>query len=136
MDDKLQIAVENYQCAGCVNGSFPECYKKHAWGSGCDNHAAGTYLSGIGKIFLGLPKGFNRLGPNAQTRVVIYEKFEDDLYDQWNIPTWKFLDEHGNTLVRVLSPRTNFSAVHVILEDCMDKIKCQKVTKQMHEFMD
>lgn len=136
MDDKLQIAVENYQCAGCVNGSFPECYKKHVWGSGCDNHTAGTHLSGIGKIFMGLPKGFNRLGPNTQTRVIIHEKYDATLYDKWNIPVWKFLDENHNTILRVISPRTNMTSVHVILENCMGQIKCQAVNKKMHDFMD
>jgi len=33
----------------------------------CDNHSAGTFSGGIGNFNLGLPKGFNRIGPMDKT---------------------------------------------------------------------
>jgi len=105
----------------------------------------------IGKIFLGMPKGFDRMGLIDKMPLHIFESFEtfkkewnrpsingatSSGYDEWNVPVWKFLDERGNTLVRGLSPRVNSPFLHLILEDCRDKISCLEVTKEMHEGMD
>lgn len=54
--------IKNYQCSGCVGSEFPDCYETEGEDIGCSKHCAGTTFSDIGRVFLGLPKGFTRLG--------------------------------------------------------------------------
>ena len=87
---KPENAVIEYQCPGCVGGPFPECYKSEN-SIECRNHVPGTLVSGIGKVFLGLPRGFNRLGTQQDVRISIFESLEDAYkkgwsYDKLNIP--------------------------------------------------
>jgi hypothetical protein len=136
----IKEAVKEYKCPGCVNGCEPE------EDVDCNKHCAGTYGSGIGKLLLGMPKGFNRLGPIDSNKDVwrgfsIFKNLksrEDDgfKFDKFNIPVWKYLDEYGNTLVRGISPRINCPIIHVILENCMDKIDCLEITRDDLDGMD
>jgi hypothetical protein len=130
----IKEAVEEYQCSGCVGGTYEECFKKATHGVGCGGHCPGTLLSGVG-IFLGMPKGFMRLGPIKNMPLFI---FEDDwsFFDKFNIPVWKYLDEFGHTLVRGLSPRVNMPFLHVYLKDIRDKINCFELTRAEIDAMD
>jgi len=136
-------AVETYQCPGCVCGSDFKCFERDdskSVGIGCTKHCAGTMMLGVGSMFLGMPIGFNRLGPRPENpeqkmKLVILRNYEDFEYDKFNIPVWKHKDEHGNTLVRGLSPRLNHSFLHVRLDDCFDKIDCLEITKEDIEEM-
>jgi hypothetical protein len=94
-------------------------------------------MSGVGTLFLGMPKGFMRLGP-IQTEHMHLFIFEDDwgFFDKFNIPVWRYLDEHGNTLVRGLSPRVNVPFLHIYLKDIRDKVNCLELTKAEVEAMD
>ena len=112
MDKKVSVAIERYQCSGCVSGSDTSCFKENvAGGVGCGKHFSGTIIIGVGKVFLGLPKGFNRLGHFDNMKPTIFKSFKDftetgwDEYNAFNRPVWKYLDEHGNTIVRGLMPR-------------------------------
>jgi len=139
MKSKLKKAVEEYQCIGCMKGCDISCYKeKQDFGIGCGEHFAGTYISSIGKVFLGMPKGFNRLGIAEETKIQIYNSYEecDWQFDMWNIPVWKHLDENGNTLVRGIMPRRNKPFIDIFLENCIDKIDCFEITKEHIEQMD
>lgn len=138
MNKTIKKLVENYQCPGCALGSNIKCYENDIDGIGCSKHCAGTTIfPAIGRVFLGMPKGFNRLGNNEDTRIAIFSTYADyGGYNKWNIPTWKHLDENGNTLVRSISPRTNLSWIHVFNENCMDKIECFEVSNEMIEAMD
>lgn len=130
METKIKLAIEEYQCIGCSLGSDVSCFKPYGAGLGCGNHNAGTFIPGIGSIFLGMPKGFNRLGEQSSLKPAIFETFNDKgEYDMFNIPTWKHLTEEGHTLVRGLRPRKNESFLHIFLEDCMDKIDCLEITQ-------
>lgn len=132
-------AVQEYQCPGCVGGPFPECYKLENGSVGCIKHCAGTMVApGIGRIFLGLPKGFNRLGRCENTKVYIWQSINDSewIYNFLNVPIWKYLDEHGNTLVRMIAPRINDPNIHIYLENCIDKIDCYEITKNDLEGID
>ena len=139
--EKIKNGVELYQCPGCIGGHDTTCYKKSGNSVACGEHRAGTLILPGGKVFLGMPKGFNRLGvgfgDEKNLKIEMFESFEQaDWYNEFNIPVWKHIDENGNTLVRGLSPRTNQPFLHIYLEDCMDKIDCYVVSHEMIEKMD
>ena len=126
MDDRIKNAVEGYQCPGCVGGSDISCYKKSEQNDlSCSKHCAGTtLLPFVGRIFLGMPKGFNRLGRVDDMKISIFEKPEDFEFNHLNVPVWKLLDKNGNTFVRGLSPRINNPFIHIYLGDYMKDIDC------------
>ena len=131
MQNNIKEAVENYQCPGCVNGMDTSCYERASLGVKCCKHVAGTLISGIGKIYLGMPIGFNRIGPNEFMNFDIFETFDSGWgYDLWNIPVWKHLTKDGHVLVRGLSPRTNTTFIHIFLENCIDKIECLEISEE------
>lgn len=140
--DKGQKAVENYQCTGCLKGSSTKdgCYKKSG-DSSCLSHIPGTMILGLGKILLGYPKGFNRMGPVEKMNTQIFQDEKEfsntwGEYDKFNVPVWKYKSEEGHVIVRGLSPRTNSPFIHIFLYDRMDKINCLEITKQDLEGMD
>jgi hypothetical protein len=140
MDEKLKDAVERYQCPGCVCGSDISCYE-NVWDIqtvlSCSKHVAGTSISNIGRIFLGMPKGFNRLGFCDKMTIHIFKAFKDGWgYDFLNVPVWKIRDEHGNTIVRGICPRTNYAWIHIFLEDCIEQISCHWLTDDNLKGMD
>lgn len=140
MDEKVKLAVETYLCPGCVKGCDLSCYDKSKFGDeSCKNHCPGTYILGIGRIYLGMPKGFNRI--QDDTILQIFKTFDDVIkvygkYDKYNVPVWKTVTPEGFTIVRVMQPRLDRSAVHIILENCSDRISCYEVSKDDIEFMD
>jgi len=128
---KIEEAIKNYQCVGCVSGPYPECFSNDGNGSQCDKHCAGTTIFGIGSFFLGMPTGFNRKGSFKDTKISIYESLLSSTwgaYDKLNVPVWKYLDEHGNTIVRGICPRTNYPWIHIFLENCILEIDCIEIT--------
>ncbi len=139
----IKKAVETYQCPGCVKGHDTKCYTPEPEGQGvngfgCGDHFAGTLiLPGVGKIFLGMPKGFCRLGAHDELRPRIFKTFtEECVYDKYNVPTWKHLNKDGHTLVRGQMPRRNETFLHIYLEDCRDKIDCVEITRAEINAMD
>jgi hypothetical protein len=139
MDKKLKKAIEEYQCSGCISGHNTECFEACDTGCGCGKHYAGTHIMPmVGKIFLGLPKGFNRLGRNNDDmHPYIFNDLKDwGEYNKFNIPVWKHLDKNGNTLVRGLQPRLNTPFIHVILKDSISEINCLEITADDLKDMD
>ena len=139
MKDKFKLAIEEYQCSGCVAGSDIECFESNNTGGiGCGKHHAGTIITGIGNIFLGMPTGFNRLGENRKLKPNVYENFESSEweYDMWNIPVWKHLSKDGHTFVRGIMPRRNEPFIHIFLENCIDKIDCLEISQSDIDGMD
>lgn len=140
MKEEIKDAIERYQCPGCITGSDISCFEKSDYGDGCGKHRSGTMIGGAGKIFLGMPKGFNRLGVGLggeeNMKLRVFSRYEERLFDQWNVPTWKHLNEHGHTLVRGLMPRRNEPFLFVILENCIDKINCLEITDTDIQGMD
>lgn len=142
MENKLEEtkkAIEEYQCSGCSIGSDMKCFSQNEQsGVGCGSHSAGTFVSQVGKILLGMPKGFNRLGLYESLKPIINNTFEgsDGEYDKFNIPVWKHLNDDGHTLVRGIMPRKNEPFIHIYLENCMDKINCLEITKEDIKGMD
>lgn len=139
MKDKIKFAVETYQCAGCVVGGDTSCFEQQDFSVGCKKHVAGTLvLPGVGTIFLGMPKGFNRLGVFTELKPYIFESFESSnwCYDMWNIPVWKHLSKEGHTFVRGIMPRKNEPFLHIFLENCLSKINCLEISQYDIEGMD
>ena len=135
--NKLEAAIQNYQCSGCVNGPYPDCFvvgQDHA----CVRHIPGTMMMPhIGCVFLGLPNGFNRLGKCEDMKINIFKSLDGGWdYNKFNVPVWKRLDEHGNTLVRGISPRINKPWIHIFLEDVMDQVDCIEITREDIDSMD
>jgi len=133
--------TKEYQCPGCVNGPNEnyECFKEEdeKKNVACKMHYSGTTIFPTGKIFLGMPSGFNRLGMAEKVKINIFKKFEDGWgYDLFNVPVWKHKDKNGNVLVRGISPRINSPFLHIYLENCLDKINCQEITDKDIEGMD
>ena len=148
MEKNIKEAIEEYQCPGCVSGSDISCFKKDDINdsAACGGHTAGIKVMGTGSFFLGMPKGFDRLGhrhedSRANLSVAIFETRADGWqeptgYKKWNIPVWKYKNEAGHTFVRGLSPRNNRPFLHVYLEDCMDDIDCLEITQEDIDGMD
>ncbi len=130
MEDNVKKAVEEYQCSGCMTGCNTECFEPCSTGIGCGKHYAGTMVfPGVGKIFLGLPKGFNRLGEIKDMKPFIFEDLKNwGEYNKFNVPVWKYLDKNGNTIVRGIQPRLNAPFIHIILKNCINEINCELIT--------
>lgn len=135
MDKNIKEAIERYQCPGCMVGGDIECYGR-GLGLECGKHIPGTFMVGVGKLFLGMPKGFNRVGSQFDMKINIARKFENIHYDKWNIPVWKFKNEFNQVLVRGVSPRLNCCFLDIILEDCLEKINCLEIKQQDIDGMD
>ena len=165
LDPKTKLAVETYQCPGCKRGCDISCYEGsdaghissaikpscgydilppyakardlRTDGIECTKHVPETIIPGIGHIFLGLPTGFNHLGPCEKTKIFIFRKFEDGWgYNMFNRPIWQFLDNYGNTIVRGLCPRINWSWIHIFLEDTIFWINCPEISQEDVDEMD
>ena len=136
--------VRKYQCPGCISDPDDECYKKMPDTITCENHVVSTSFfsptTGMVKVMLGLPNGFNRTG-NNESPIYIFEKwddcewFEDTIY---NIPDWYHVNKAGHTLIRTYLPRTNKGYTLVIGEDVSRKLpwSCRVITQEMIDKMD
>ena len=77
MDSKFAKIIKEYQCCGCSKGYDVSCFESNPNGGiGCGNHYPGTIISGIGAIFLGMPKGFNRVGKHESLKPYIFESLK------------------------------------------------------------
>ena len=137
MKKVFKSAIEEYQCSGCVSGCDISCFEKdYTAGIGCGKHRAGTFCLGVGSMFLGMPKGFNRLGQLSGMQPSIYATYTEGHYDMWNIPVWKYKNPIGHTFVRGIRPRKNEPFLDIFLEDCLEKIDCLLITQDDVNCMD
>lgn len=84
-----------------------------------------------------MPKGFNRFDSSKEMKISIFEKFDDGwVYDFLNIPIWKHLDQHGNTIVKGICPRIMYPWIHTFLGNVLDKIDCFSITTKEQNGMD
>jgi hypothetical protein len=135
--------VKNFQCAGCVNGETG-CYLSYEYTTeniACKMHTPGTIIFPGGKVFLGLPKGFNRVGNAENHKIHIFESYESlhEIweYDKFNIPVWKYYwKEHDVTLIKGMMSRTATIFTHIVKGNCLDKINCYEVTENDLNNMD
>lgn len=116
---KLKM-VEQFQCSGCTLGSDTKCgsFMLQLYGDNgfrCMNHSFGTFILGAGKIALGLPKGFNKLGSADKMDIWLYLKEDKPTFNHLNVPVWAMVED-GFLFCRVFSPRVNYAWV-VVHED-------------------
>lgn len=128
--NKVQLTmIREFQCPGCSCGTYcdegckayelDESYegeKPHFFR--CKGWHPGTFMGGVGRIALGLPKGFTRVGAVdleiMKHYLRLYESPEKrPEYDRFNIPVWA-MEKDGYLLVRCYSPRSNWFYVDVI----------------------
>ena len=132
MTEEQKAMVEEFQCPGCTCGyKTDECdafdFTDQPAGCWCLGHSAGTIMLGLGKIALGLPKGFNRVGTiktgfedekdrntkrSTNIRLTVTPPKESP-YDELNVPVWA-MEKDGYLFVRVMAPRINYNWVDVI----------------------
>ena len=127
MGNKIQLKmIDEFQCPGCIHGTDPETcsqYKlivtndaNHTWFA-CENWRPSTFMGGVGRICLGLKKGFNRTGRLDFEKVYPYLRlFEVENrpeYNRFNIPVWA-IEKDGYLYVRCFSPRSCWVFVDVI----------------------
>lgn len=138
MKADIKSAVEEYQCSGCVCGSDTGCYEGQEGSLSCGKHVAGTNIfPHVGRIFLGLPNGFNRFGSSDNLKMHVFQSLSDGWgYDLFNIPVWKHLNSNGHTIVRGMSPRINDPWIHIFLGNYIGEIDCLEVTDSDIEGMD
>jgi len=132
-------AIQTYQVPGCVSEFDPENFPQEGPGVEWSGHTPGTMMTtpnGLMTLFLGMPTGFNRVGvvPLANFKIKIFKSMDHKNqtwpYNKFNVPVWKHLDEHGNTLVRGMAPRINLPFIHIILGDVRDQIDCLEITAE------
>jgi len=128
--NKIQLEmVEEFQCPGCINGHGPETCKsyklKEDYLGGnpryfqCENWRPSTFMSGVGRLCLGLPKGFLRtgsveFGEKTPNYLWLYENPENrPQYNRFNIPVWA-MEKDGYLYVRCFCPRSCWVFVDVI----------------------
>jgi len=120
--------IEKFQCRGCVSGSDIKCgrFKLEETfgprlGVRCLSHVPGTVLIGLGAIYLGLPRGFNRVGAQIQdlsndfklTALRLWTVGTAPKWDDFNVAVWA-MELDGVLYVRTYAPRTNRTYIDVI----------------------
>lgn len=126
MSDKIALAmIEEHQCPGCFNGHSPESCRAyepvHNEGSfRCKNWHPSTFMGRVGRIALGLPKGFCRTGiaDFAGKEPPVYMRLytsadKKNSYDKFNVAVWA-MEKNGYLYVRCYCPRVNWTFVDVI----------------------
>lgn len=123
MDSKQQQLIEQFQCPGCVCGGDTKC-DAFAFESlpnmfRCKSHVPGTTIMPGGRVSLGLPKGFDKVG-------LLIERPSDERstnirfitnplkeYDHLNVPVWA-MEKDGFLFIRTMCPRLNYTYVDII----------------------
>ncbi len=141
METKHKKAIQAYQCPGCIIGHDISCFEKAEGGNGCGKHRAGTFISHIGKVYLGMPKGFNRVG-DKECPIEIHTTLQaakdefSNIFGKYTVSVWKYLNEKNHTFVRSYCPRLNYTMIYIFLENCMDKIDAIEITAEDIDYMD
>lgn len=133
MNETELSIIGEMQCPGCTCGCAPaaecESFKpSNEYGFCCEGHSSGTMMSGVGWIYLGLPKGFNRVGAyrakgDSERRNNIRLWIAPDIpgWDFLNVPIWA-MEEDGFLYVRTYCPRINTNFVDIVKGGTMEFI--------------
>lgn len=117
--------IEEFHCPGCVCGSNLKCgafkfrteIAPYAWFR-CDAQAPGTRVFLGGLSHLGMPKGFNKVGPredgeSTNVRLALDAPPTNTAWDKLNVAVWAMVKD-GFLFVRTFVPRRNFGMIDVI----------------------
>lgn len=136
-DQKVIDAIKKYQVPGAVGDFNEDNFEQEGVGFEWSSHIPGTLiLPNVGTVFLGMPTGFNRIGPRTQEsedrlRINIFSDMEHHdskcEYNKFNVPVWKYFDGE-NTIVKGIMPRIMRPFLHVILGNVLDKVDCLEIT--------
>lgn len=133
---KLKM-VEEFQCPGCVAGSDTKCgsFKLEEFNNQfhCSKHVPGTTMAGVGKILLGLPKGFNRTTREQGTCVRLCDKPDASHWNNLNVAVWA-MEMDGYLFVRTYSPRVDVTWIDVIKGGTMANVPAGTIN--VAEFID
>ncbi len=145
-DVQLKVIGE-MQCPGCTCGCEPaiecESFKPDdEYGFRCAGHSAGTMIMpGIGFIYLGLPKGFNRVGADRikgdnerSNNIRLWLSPDKPDWNHLNVPVWA-MEKEGYLYVRTMCPRINMNFVDVVKGGVMLDIPAA-LTIDVGEFID
>lgn len=124
--------VKKFQCPGCVSGPSPKtcpAYKLNGeYGFKCAGHVLGTNMNGQIRFALGLPKGFNRAGPQDDglctrntLQLGLWLKGTTPSFDKFNVAVWA-LEQGGFLFVRAYAPRTDRGSIHVVEAGTLDLV--------------
>lgn len=116
--------IREFQCPGCSVGTYPdegcEAYKldEDPYMFHCSAWHPGTFMGGVGRIALGLPKGFLRTGAVDLEIMKHYFRLHESPeacpeFNRFNVPVWA-MEENGYLFVRTYSPRNNWLYIDVI----------------------
>jgi hypothetical protein len=145
--EKIQLEMINdFMCPGCIHGvNTSDCSKFEGFSEYgfniCKNWCPSTFMGWVGRIALGLPKGFCRTGmvefhdkPFVYMR--LYEKPEDlPGYDKFNVPVWA-MEKENFLFVRCYSPRNNWLFVDVIKDGKLEHAPGAINAGEFYEEMD
>lgn len=151
MNETQKEMIKKFQCPGCSNECDPEELEFEASGFMCKKHCPGTAMyngSGMHKLWIGLPKGFDRV-PCGQEKlcVLLYESLEkwdecdrhkrldkDERMYKLNVPVWQY-EKDGYLFVKSFSPRTGYIVVAVIkgatVSDFPDSINIDGIMEEI-----
>jgi hypothetical protein len=120
--------IEEFQCPGCMHGHNIECVELDSSDGNfcCKKHyPATTIMPFVGPINLGLPKGFNRIGPVdkslSKPLIRLWPEKSHFKYDKFNIAAWA-MEKDGYLFVRCYMPRLNWTFVDVIQNGTIKEI--------------
>lgn len=152
MTEEQWEMIKEFQCPGCgCGGPDPkECsaftLQEDTWINGakwsiCQEQSPGTVIAGLGPIYLGMPKGFSRMGhtqnflntDESPTRIYLFEDMPT--YDKFNIATWAMI-KNGYLFVRVYSPRVNLTYTHVIKLKDSEEVQLPRGAYDVSKFYD
>ncbi|MFA5071130.1 MAG: hypothetical protein WC511_02055 [Candidatus Pacearchaeota archaeon] len=123
-------AVEKYFCPGCMQACnrgerCQNVSKSSNWGGfTCSKHHPGTFIGGLTKIYLGFPRGFNKVPAESPYNIKpeMVEICGPTDFNHLNIPVWA-LEDNGNLFVKYVSPRTNVVNVLIYLNLTLEKFR-------------
>lgn len=161
MSNKVHLQmISDLQCPGCVSG--PSCEPEDGMSQKCpsfsfnrssrtcDGHVLGTHIGLGNRVALGMPKGFNKAGPESpksleeRRRGTMMRSIMDMTFfgspeemdwelDHLNVPVWH-LKDGDYFFIRVFSPRINLGQILVVKDGDKSLIPEQFNTFDVAEF--
>ena len=123
--------VQKYQCQYCSHKNYVDCFEsvESTWDNRCVNFCIDQLFDIDIRAFLGLHYLDNPSVFNAIKMKIFYCPNAGILRHKYKNPLWKYLDKHGNTLVKGIRIDCNKIFFYIFYGDVMDKIDCAEITQ-------